>query len=472
MKKSDFTGWKEVFSFTFSQTVKQKGYISLLVIFAVIALLSSTVMALVGQYNDAKDEKTSVSTVVIFDETGLEIDYTDAFKDTKYEKTCIISHPSKAFEEYEKQMEAEADETMLVKVSFDKDEETYHVLFVKGKNVHLSELASEEFSGDFCNFFEEARIEAVDISKQQREFINTNIEKEVKELSENGEVIESKKDSISFGDYFILLAFLMICMMIINISANQVSLSIVTEKSSRVIEYLMINVRPLALITGKLLATIVASLLQMVTIGFCYLSSTIISNLVTPKLSKWLFGIVQTSEEVSVADETMAASIRMIHGIKMEYVFLALLFMVLGIVLYGIIAGLLAASVSKMDEMQEAMSGFSILLVVGCYADLALIILQFSEKANPVLTRIMSIIPITAPFLVPGNMLLGKMSWPLIIASITVMLVSIALLFILTACVYEAMIFYNGNPMKFKDIIALAFSKNKVSQKEEAHDEE
>lgn len=189
MKKSDFTGWKEVFSFTFSQTVKQKGYISLLVIFAVIALLSSTVMALVGQYNDAKDEKTSVSTVVIFDETGLEIDYTDAFKDTKYEKTCIISHPSKAFEEYEKQMEAEADETMLVKVSFDKDEETYHVLFVKGKNVHLSELASEEFSGDFCNFFEEARIEAVDISKQQREFINTNIEKEVKELSDRKSVV-------------------------------------------------------------------------------------------------------------------------------------------------------------------------------------------------------------------------------------------------------------------------------------------
>lgn len=472
MKKSDFTGWKEVYSFTFSQTVKQKGYISFLVICAVIALFSSTVIALVRQFNDAKEEKTSVSEVVVFDETGLEIDYTDAFVDTKYEKVSVISHPSKSFDEYEKQMEAKADETMLVRITFDKENEDYNLLFVKGKDVNLSELESEAFSGEFCDFFEEARIEAIDISEQQREFINTDIEKEVKELSETGEVIDSKKDSISFEDYFILLAFLMICMMIINVSANQVSLSIVTEKSSRVIEYLMINVRPLALIVGKLLATIVASLLQMVTIGLCYMSSSIVSSMITPHLSKLLFGIEQTAEEVSVADEALAASIEMIHGIRLEYVFFALLFMVLGIIFYGIIAGLLGASVSKMDEMQEAMATFQILLVLGCYADLALCVLQISEKASPMLAKILSIIPVTSPFLVPGNMLLGNMSWPLIIASIIVMLISIALLFVLTACVYEAMIFYNGNPMKFKDIVALAFSKNKNVAKEEANDEE
>lgn len=472
MKKSDFTGWKEVYSFTFSQTVKQKGYISFLVICAVIALFSSTVIALVRQFNDAKEEKTSVSEVVVFDETGLEIDYTDAFMDTKYEKASVISHPSKSFDEYEKQMEAEADETMLVKITFDKEEEDYNLLFVKGKDVDLSELESEEFSGEFCDFFEEARVEAIDISEQQREFINADIEKEVKELSENGEVIDSEKDSISFEDYFVLLAFLMICMMVINVSANQVSLSIVTEKSSRVIEYLMINVRPLALIVGKLLATIVASLLQMVTIGLCYMSSSIVSSMITPHLSKLLFGIEKTAEEVSVADEALAASVRMIHGIKLEYVFFALLFMVLGILFYGIIAGLLGASVSKMDEMQESMATFQILLVLGCYADLALCVLQISERANPILAKILSIIPVTSPFLVPGNILLGNMSWPLIFASIIVMLISIALLFILTACVYEAMIFYNGNPMKFKDIVALAFSKNIVTRKEEATNEE
>ena len=40
MKKSDFTGWREVFSFTFSQTVKQKAYAIFMVVFSVIAIFS------------------------------------------------------------------------------------------------------------------------------------------------------------------------------------------------------------------------------------------------------------------------------------------------------------------------------------------------------------------------------------------------------------------------------------------------
>ena len=472
MKKSDFTGWKDVFTFTFLQMVKQKGYISFLVVCTIITLLSSTVMALFRQYNDAKEKKTSVSEIVFFDETGLEIDYTDAFKETKYENASIISNPSKTFDEYEKQMEENADKTLLVKIAFDKKEQEYNILFVEGKEVNLSDLANEELASEFGDFFEEAMIKAVDISDEQREFINKDIEKEVKKLAENGEVIEANKDSISDRDYFIILGFMMVCMMIINVSANQVGLSIVTEKSSRVIEYLMVNVRPLALIMGKLLATITASLLQMITIGFGYLASNIISNLITPRLSKLLFGIEQTAEDVTVADETLAATIKMMHNIKLEYILVALLFVVLGIIFYGIIAGLLGASVSKMDEIQEAMSTLQVLIILGCYADLALCILQFMGTANPILTKVLSIIPISSPFWVPGNMLLGKMSWSLIIASIIVMIISIALLFILTACVYEAMIFYNGTPMKFKDIVALAFSKNKVIRKEEAKDEE
>lgn len=473
MKKSDFTGWREVFSFTFSQTVKQKAYGIFLVVFSVIALLFSTGSALVRQYEAVKENKSDIDEVVIFDETGLEVEYVDVFTSNKYKNTAVVANPSKSIEEYEKQMAETADSTMLIKITFDKEEESYHILFIQGKKLGMSEITKLQFADEFCDFYKEARMKAVNVTDEQRQFIQTDIVREVKTLSDMGEVVEKEKDSISYEDYFVMLMMLMVCLMLINIGGNQIALSIVTEKSSRVIEYLVLNVRPLALILGKLVATIVTSTLQIVAVGSCYIASPIISNLLVPRLAKLLFGAAQTAESTTtVADETLAASIKMIHGIKIEYVFFALLFVVMGIVFYGIIAGLLGASVSKMDEMQESMVIFQLLLVLGCYADMALCVMQMSGTANPMLHKVLSLCPITSPFLVPGSMILGNMNWSLIIASIIAMLIAIILMALLTANVYEAMIFYNGKTLKIKDIIALASSKKKIVEKEEVKNEQ
>ena len=311
------------------------------------------------------------------------------------------------------------------------------------------------------------------MTKEQRDFIQTDIVREVKLLSDTGEVIDKEKDSISYEDYFVMLLMLFVCLMLINIGSNQIALSIVTEKSSRVIEYLVLNVRPLALILGKLLATIVTTTLEMIAVGFCYIASPIIANMLVPRLSKLLFGVVEMTEvNTTVSDEVLATSVKMIHGMKIEYMFLALVFVVLGIIFYGLIAGLLGASVSKMDEMQESMVILQLMLVLGCYADMALCVMQMTGVANPILTKVLSICPITSPFLVPGSMILGNMNWSLIIFSIIAMFIAIVLMAMLTASVYEAMIFYNGKTLKLKDIIALASSKKKFVEKEESKNEE
>lgn len=472
MKKSDFTGWRDVFSFTFTQTVKQKAYGIFLVIFSIVALLYSPFMTLLNQYKELKDEKTPMSEVVVFDESGLAIDYSDVFSSKKYKDITVSTKPSEEFDAYEKQMEEVADDRMLIKITFNPKEERYNMLFVQGKKVEISELDKFDFSNEFCDFFEKARLEALDISAEQRAFLCTEIVKEVKTLSQTGTVVDKEKDSITLNDYMIMLFLLMICMLLININGNQIAVSIVTEKSSRVLEYLVLNVRPLALIVGKLLASIVTSTLQIFAVGFCYAASPFVSSLITPHLSKWLFGIVESAEtSTTVADETLANYVQMMYGIKMEYIILAILFLLLGIVFFGIIAGLLGASVSKMDEMQDAMSLFQVLLIAGCYADMALCVMLIAEKSSPILSNILSICPITSPFLVPGSMLLGKMSMPLILASFAAMLIVIVLVFMLTANVYEALIFYNGKALKMKDIITLASAKKKSVEKGEVKDE-
>lgn len=468
MKKNDFTGWREVFTFTYAQTVKQKSYGIFLVLFSVIALFYSTGSAFINQYGELKEKKTNISQVVIFDETGLNIEYKDVFTSKKYKNVTLVSKPSKTMAEYEKQMQTWDDTTIVIRITFDAKKGRYHALFVQGKKLGMSEIAKVEFTNEFCQYFEEAKLEAVQVSKEMRDYIQTDIVREVKSLSEDGDIIDKKTDSITYDDYFIMLFMLMISLMFINIGGNQIALSIVTEKSSRVVEYLILNVRPLALILGKLLATITTSALQMIAVGFCYIASPILSNLLVPRLLKLLFGAADTVETTAtVTDEALAASVKMIHGMKLEFAFLAIIFLILGIIFFGLIAGLLGASVSKMEEMQEAMVGFQLLLIVGCYADIGLLVIQMMDMANPAFTKVLSICPITSPFWVPGSMLLGNMSWSAIFASFVMMLIAIALVAILTAGVYEALIFYNGKALKFKDVVRLAFSKKMFLKKED-----
>ena len=63
-------------------------------------------------------------------------------------------------------------------------------------------------------------------------------------------------------EYMVLLMGIMIVTMIVSLSGGSIATSIVTEKTTRVVEYLMINVRPMALIVGKILASLVMVFVQ------------------------------------------------------------------------------------------------------------------------------------------------------------------------------------------------------------------
>ena len=478
MKKSDFYGWREVFHFTFEQTVKQKSYVIFIGIFSIIALLYSPAMTIYKQYQAQKEGHAPMEQIIVYDETGINIDYKNALDDKKYEKVKILSNTELtsplSFDDYVKKLEEDAESTtMLVKISFDKENESFRFLFVQAKAMSISEIEKQSVAEMFSDYFDHHKIAAVEISEEQKEIIQKDISTDVKFVTAEGEIEEKEKeDEISMQDYFIILGLLMVCMMFITVNGNQIALSIVTEKSSKVLEYLLLNVRPMAMILGKILATIATSAIQMTGIGFCYMISPIINGYISPAICKWLFGGIETGQgDATLYEENMALTLQMMHSIKLEYVLFALLFLILGILLFSMIAALSGASVSKMDELGEAMTLFQILLVAGCYADMFLCIYQTTGMSDPVFSKIVSLCPVTAPFWVPANLLLGKMSPGLIAASFLVMIACVAILFWLTARVYETLLYYNGKALKPKDIIAMAFPKKGDSLEVSANEE-
>ena len=60
--------------------------------------------------------------------------------------------------------------------------------------------------------------------------------------------------------------------------------------------------------------------------------------------------------------------------------------------------------------------------------------------------------PISSPFLLPGVVLIGVGSWEIKILSLVILMVMDVLILFTSARVYEALLLYNGNKIKFKDL--------------------
>ena len=472
MKRSDYAGWKEVFSFSLRQEMKQKSFRGLLIVMCVLILAFVPVSTWLSQRGEEQEKDTEVSLLTIYDETGLHIDYTHALEGERYAAMQVAQVYGEGFEEHVKTLEESEDSTELIVHIAYEEAGYFNLTFVKAASAALKDKDCDKLTEDFESFFQDARISAVDVSQEQLDFINQPVETRIEHTTSEGEITpEEEGEGISMTEYYVLLAGIVIVMMIVNMGGGQIAFSIVTEKSSRVVEYLMINLRPMALIVGKILAALTTVIIQFAAYGVCYLISSGISWL--------LFGSAGTFLGSTQGGETqqMSGIGAMFAGVNAGTVLLAFIMILAGVFFYSIVAGLAGASVSKMEEMSEGLKLYQMLLVVGSYIGIFLCIMQMMGNVSQTVVNICCVIPLSAPFVMPANLLLGKLSMPVALISLALVLLSTAVLFSFTAKVYESMIFYNGNVLKLKDILQIAKNRklaaNSVKRRgeEERHHE-
>lgn len=463
MKKSDYTGWKDVFRFSFIQGVKSKSFYVMLIILSLVLFVSVPLMAWLQQRNSGELSDSKVEKLLIFDDTGINIDFANCLKDERY-KGLKVETVSGNFDDQVKKLEENKKSCeVAVHIVFDQVS-LFRITFAKASE---SGIKSNDFNGmaeDFCNFFDEAKLKAIDVTEEQSKYLEKQIATTVEYtgINESGEIEitpPEHEEGISLQNYMAFLALIIVVMMIINLSGASIANSIVTEKTTRVVEYLMINVRPMALIVGKILSSLLQVAIQLV----CFAVSYIAGN----ALSKQLFGAIQAEDDSS---NMYLALIKMFGDITVDKLICICLVIIGGVALFCIFAGLAGASVSKLEELSEGMKTYQLLLIGGSYVGMGVCIAELSGKVNGTLLDVLSIFPITSPFVLPSNLVLGKVGIPVAIISIVVLFISVAVLFKFTSMVYESLIFYNGNVLKFKDIIQIAKNR-KASAKVEAKEE-
>lgn len=436
MKKNSCRGWKDVFSFTLTQTLKSKPYLIAMFLMFVFSLLSMPLLSLITKNPVAEgDVKSSITKAYLSNQTTYaELAVHDELA-TGYEG--IVIEPLTESEEIVTKRLAE-EEFSAVLICITENEMQANIRLLKSSEGPVKNYELQTLGESVQRAYQKARMTALGVTEEQLAYLSVQVLPSAGVIdTKQAEVVEDT--SITSGEYWFIYGLMFVIVMVSILSSTQVASSVVVEKSSRVLEYILISVRPLAIIVGKVLAMLAATLLQMLML----ILGLVISN----KISVGIAG-----EENTVLSQYLSPEI--LSNLKPGNVIIGLVVAGIGMVLYATLAGLCGATVSRMEEVNECLTVLTMATLVGFYIGITAAGVMMSSGATTFSTFAL-LFPLSSAFLLPGALLVGRVDLWILLLSILILIISVMVMFAFVAKVYESLILYNGKRIRMKELLTI-----------------
>ncbi len=208
-----------------------------------------------------------------------------------------------------------------------------------------------------------------------------------------------------------------------------VAMSVASEKTSRVMETLVVSAKPSRILLGKCLAMGVLGLIQLT---LFLVVGAVCFQLFVP------------------ADFTIAGMPLALSSFTVSSALLILLYFVLGYALYAMLNSVCGATVSRAEDLNSAMMPTMLLSLVSFYVAFTMMFLP-----NAGLKRIVTYIPFTAPFIMPFRLLNETVSATDIAISVGLLVVGIVLIAAVSIRLYAASVLHYGQRLKLRDFFKL-----------------
>lgn len=456
-------GWQKVFGFTLIQYIKTKSFIiGTVVMCLIVALLAVSINILPGLISDEEEvigggnqDPTSTSAVYIYDECAI---FAEEDFATMTALGLNITQTEVSAADMQKKLETVANEAMILVTAQEYEGE------IVGYNVKT--YYSPDADDDAVDYITTIAAQTVDY----RNLLNAGVSPE--NYAQTQRSVHTSKVTAGKGEwnivesainYFVPIVVSLVLFMMIFAYGQIVAQSIATEKTSRVMELLLTSVRPLAVVIGKVLSMGLVCLMQFMLVGMVGGIAFAVS---APfGIGGELVDIMNNVSAVTAENAEIAAALENTLGnFGILHIILIFVIFILGFVFFALIAALVGASVSRMEDLPAAMQPYSILGVVGMYLAYFPVIGNLdSLETGAASVNGMQIFsyyfPLSSPFALPSALLLGHLSMLEVFIAVGILALFTALVAVLVAKVYEMIILHNGNLLKFKDIIAMAFRK-------------
>lgn len=232
--------------------------------------------------------------------------------------------------------------------------------------------------------------------------------------------------------YFLILSY-----------GASIAQSIVMEKSSKLMDTMLVSVRPEALCMGKFLAVVSAGILQiMVWIGSVILGFFIGNSLCEKYYPNANFGLI-----------AFFRTMGKLNVFSIENVIIAVLILLVGFFLFASLAVVAGAISGSREEAASASSIFIIPLIIAFFA-----IMYGGGLEAGGAPQWMLYVPFTAALITPAYVALGILSFTEGLISFAIMAVCAIVFIIAAGRLYKMMSLYKGNQIKFGKAMKMLFT--------------
>lgn len=280
----------------------------------------------------------------------------------------------------------------------------------------------EEVLASFANIYKNIQLSKLGLTDEQLEILN---------IPFNVNTVETDENAAS-GNQFIIMMLSILLFYAIYFCAYQVSSSITTEKTSKIMETLITSTNPKTIVLGKTIGIGIVGLLQII----CILVVGVISAI----------SFLPEGTLDGLFDMTNLTP--MLAGVIIIY-------FIFGYFFYALLYALTGSTVSKPEDISSANGPIAIIAVAGFY-------LAYFSMMNPSsdINVVASVLPISSPFSMPFRVMMGTATTMQLLSSIIILLASIIFVAKISIKIYSSAILNYGTKLSIKDMMKIY--KNKM----------
>ena len=409
---------KTVIAFTIKDMVKRKSFIiSTLIILILIVIgfnIPNIMKAITGD-----DESSGETKLLIVDSTNLFEGILQSIDQMELGYDVQIANNEVSFEDIKSRIENnDIDEAIIIE---QKEDGTYKLRYVVENMTQIASVP-EDLINAINTLYTNLQISKLGLTQEQIASLSPNFEFTIEQTDEQ---------EVS-GNLFVIMMLSIVLFYAIYFCAYQVSSSITTEKTSKIMETLVTSTSPRTIVLGKTIGIGIVGLIQICVI----------------------VAVALISANVFLEPELLNAVLDM--SMMTPYLaIMTIVYFILGYFAYALLYALTGSTVSKPEDIQSANTPVAILAVIGFY-------LSYFTMMNPTsdLNTFAALFPISSPFCMPFRIMMGIASGTEVAISIAILVVTILIIAKVAIKIYSNAILNYGTKMTFKDMINMYRDKN------------
>lgn len=398
--------------FTMKDLLKRKSFIisNIIIWIIIIALFNvpNILKAIKG------DDASSINTkLLIVDTDNIFEGALETLKENELGYDIQVSNEELNFENIkEKINNSDINEAIVIKSENGK----INIEYIVENLLYVSEVPQDIVSA-LSTIYTNLQISKLNLTPEQLQSITPNFE---------FAMVQTEEQEVQ-GNNIVMMLLSLVLFYAIYFCAYQVSTSITTEKTSKIIETLVTSTTPRTIVLGKTIGIGIVGLLQ------------ILLMIVIALISNNLF-----------LEEGILDKIISVENLTPFLLIMTLVYFLLGYFAYALLYALTGSTVSKPEDVQSANSPVAILAVIGFY-------LAYFTMMNPTsdLNVFASIFPLSSAFCMPFRIMMGIAEAKEIVWSMIALILTIIIIARVSIKIYSNAILNYGSKINLKDIVKI-----------------